>query len=228
MGHSAFDLYVLHLVNGFAGRPLLDEIVQILASNPLPRVAVLAIPYVILWQVHKDDKSRAKLIAALFGPLLAIAVARLLSVAFPFEVRPMYAHISGFHALAVTDQVDIESYSAFPSDTSAYAIAFTLGLVPVNRIAGLAITLLSMVMFSLSRIYLGAHYPSDVLVGWVIGVACFALTTLPVARRAGAAVLRLESNHQAAFYSIGLLSLYELGEVLYNVRKFFHFLHFLH
>ena len=47
-------------------------------------------------------------------------------------------------------------------------------------------------------------------------------------RRAAAGVLKLETHYQAAFYSIGILTLYELGEVLYNVRKFFHFVHFLH
>jgi undecaprenyl-diphosphatase len=227
MAHSAFDLGLFHLVNGAAGHPWFDELVREVAGNMFPRVVVLAIPYIFLWFAHDDEESRSRLIAGLFGPLLAILIARGVSLLFPFELRPMFDAASGYHMTGDVRGVDLENYSSFPSDTAAYSIAFTLGLWSVNRFASIVLTVLSAILFCISRIYVGVHYPSDIAVGWLIGIACAAVTNLPIMRKAGKYILHLRDYSEPTFYAAGATILYELGETLYNVRRFFHFLHFL-
>lgn len=192
-----------------------------------PRVLILSIPYVYLWFARDDDESRSKLIAALFGPLLAIMIARGLSLWHPFELRPMFDPASGYHVTAGLQSIDLEAYSSFPSDTAAYSMAFTLGLMSVDRLASIILTIVSLLFFSISRIYLGVHYPSDIAVGWIIGVGCAAATNLPAARRVGKYILHFKDVSEPVFYAMGALILYEMGEVLYNTRHFLHFVRLL-
>lgn len=63
------------------------------------------------------------------------------------------------------------SYS-FPSGHALYAMCLysaLAGLVAARRILIWTAAALMIAMIGLSRIYLGVHYPSDVLAGWAIG-----------------------------------------------------------
>lgn len=98
-------------------------------------------------------------IGALAGALAAQVLKRSLS-----RARPTTA-IAGFEALAE----DPDAFS-FPSGhtTAAFAVAVTLAGQPLG--AG-PLSLLLATGIALSRVYLGAHYPLDVLVGGVLGAA---------------------------------------------------------
>jgi undecaprenyl-diphosphatase len=86
----------------------------------------------------------------------------------------------------------VEVYTAsFPSGhaTGSAATYLTLGallarLQPRRRlkIYLMAVAVLLTLMIGLSRLYLGVHWPSDVLAGWTLG-ACWALLCWTVARQ---------------------------------------------
>jgi undecaprenyl-diphosphatase len=86
----------------------------------------------------------------------------------------------------------VEVYTAsFPSGhaTGSAATYLTLGallarLQPQRRlkIYLMAVAVLLTLMIGLSRLYLGVHWPSDVLAGWTLG-ACWALLCWTVARQ---------------------------------------------
>ena len=77
--------------------------------------------------------------------------------------------------------------SSFPSAHSATAVALyaTLGLIAARglhgpiRVAAVSLAALLVLAVGMSRIYLGAHYPTDVLAGWLTGatlvVVCWSL-----------------------------------------------------
>lgn len=95
------------------------------------------------------------------GALLGAGAAQLLKRALN-RARPDSA-IAGFEALAENP----DSFS-FPSGHTAAAFAVTVALAGEPYCAGPAALLLA-VGIGLSRVYLGAHYPLDVVVGAALG-----------------------------------------------------------
>lgn len=86
---------------------------------------------------------------------------------------------------------------AFPSGHSANSmtafLATALIVSPPNRRAMFAwVAFVLSVMIGLTRIWLGVHWPSDVIGGWALGLLAVA-AALAVGRRSGA--LRLEPQH---------------------------------
>lgn len=57
--------------------------------------------------------------------------------------------------------------ASFPSDHAIGTMSIALGLNRCNRILGIVLTVLSLIV-GFSRIYVGNHYPSDVIGGYII------------------------------------------------------------
>jgi undecaprenyl-diphosphatase len=88
--------------------------------------------------------------------------------------------------------------SSFPSGHSASAAAFATGVALETPAIGAGVALVAGAV-AYSRIYVGVHYPGDVLAGIAIGAGCAALTTRTWPRRpAGPAQARPASSDAPA------------------------------
>ena len=138
--------------------PLL--IARLLAGLP----PVLA-PALLVWLwVRRPDHRRAGLLAVLLGALFG-QLANLALGALWFEPRPFMAGLG--HTL-----LDHAADNGFPSDhaTLMFALGSGLALTGAARGAGLAVCLLGLSV-GWARVYLGVHFPIDVLAGIPIGFA---------------------------------------------------------
>ncbi|MEU3844564.1 phosphatase PAP2 family protein [Streptomyces sp. NPDC028635] len=77
---------------------------------------------------------------------------------------------------------------SFPSNHAAIAAAAAVALLLVSRWLG-ALACLAAVAMAASRVWIGVHYPHDVLVGLVVG-GLVALAALPLLRRRSDALAR--------------------------------------
>jgi undecaprenyl-diphosphatase len=135
-----------------------------------------------------DGESAAAALAGLLWAPLAAGLALLVNVPVRGLVerpRPFVDH-KGLDVL-----VGGKNDFSFVSDHAALAMALAVGLFMVNRRLGLTGIALA-VLEGFCRVYMGVHYPTDVLGGLALGTAValllapaalWALT--PVARRAG-------------------------------------------
>ena len=130
------DLAVFHAVNGLCGNWLLDRIAAYEENNFFFKGAVFLTLYWWFWFAPEQDRrlrNRQIIIAAIIGAVVALALNRALAVALPFRVRPMYAAGIGYHAPSFAFAVNLEKWSAFPSDSATYWFALSCGLFRLNR-----------------------------------------------------------------------------------------------
>lgn len=158
---SALDARVFLFINRSLQNPLFDLLMPILSAKRyfvLPAAVLVAM--LLTW-------GGRRMWAVLAVGLLALAVADQgtnLIKAGVQRTRPCHA-IAGVHLLTACTR----SFS-FPSNhaSNMFAIA-TVGWLTLRRFRGALLLLAAGVAYS--RVYLGAHYPGDVLAGALWGAA---------------------------------------------------------
>lgn len=173
-GHTrAFDQYVRQALNGHAS-PQLTAVMRFFTAFGEPAVLLALAAAVVLFLIYELHWKRA---AALFAVTLAGALVLDATLKLAFHrPRPPAA----FFGTPLPD-----SYS-FPSGHALFSVCFFGVLAALtsprmtsraSRVAiWLAAVLLAFVI-GLSRVYLGVHYPSDVIAGyaaavvWIVTVA---------------------------------------------------------
>jgi undecaprenyl-diphosphatase len=162
-GSLDYDLF--RAINGLAGRNQAVDAIVVACAKFLPVVFALAL--VGLWLTWRPTNQRAAFLAGI-SALVALGIGQLIGVAFP-RPRPYLTHQAN---LLISRTAD----TSFPSDHATLGFAVTVLVWRYNRRAGTALLLLALVL-AFARIFVGAHYPSDVLGGAVLG----SLTSMGIA-----------------------------------------------
>jgi undecaprenyl-diphosphatase len=221
------DLAVFHAVNGLCGNWLLDRIAAYEENNFFFKGAVFLTLYWWFWFAPEQDRrlrNRQIIIAAIIGAVVALALNRALAAALPFRVRPMYAAGIGYHAPSLAFAVNLEKWNSFPSDSATYWFALSCGLFRLNRPLGVAAMLYSALWMCLVRLYLGIHYPSDLLAGAVLGVVVVWAVAWLMARQGALAkflmsrVTIAEHDHPQLFYAVAFVISFELTVMFDDLR----------
>jgi membrane-associated phospholipid phosphatase len=156
---------------GFAREtPWLQGFMTIYTNVGLVLLALLAV--VTWWRTRPRDAAR--MAAALWVPLavaLAYGLSNLVKVLVQ-EPRPCIR----YPAVPTVATCDYATDYSFPSNHVTLAVAAAVALLFAARRTGLVALALALLV-AVSRMYLGAHYPHDVLAGAVLGalVACLGL-----------------------------------------------------
>lgn len=139
------------------------------------------------WRSRAWDPARAAM--ALCAPLIVVAAYGandLLKLAV-HEQRPCRT----LHAVTVEVCPPLGDWS-FPSNHAAVAAAATVAILLTDRWLG-AVAVPAALLTAVSRVWIGVHYPHDVLVGLATG-SLVALPLTVAARRCAPAVARLRAS----------------------------------
>jgi undecaprenyl-diphosphatase len=171
---TGWDLSVLHLAARHQERVAIDLATVVTTLGALPVVLALLVVAlaVLLWR-HRPRQAAFVLAAS----LLAMAAGGLGKVAFD-RPRPM-VFSSGHDWSFLSGTSDW----SFPSGHTVGATGLAAALVVVLwatrwRRPALVAALVVCAGVGVTRVYLGAHYPTDVIAGWALAVAAVGVARL--------------------------------------------------
>lgn len=110
---------------------------------------------------HSDLRAVAGSVWAAGAALVALGIGQLIGGAVD-RARP-YTAMPGVHVL-----IDRSADFSFPSDHATVVGAVAAGLLFTNRRWGIIAAVLALLM-AFTRVYVGAHYPGDVIAGLALG-----------------------------------------------------------
>jgi undecaprenyl-diphosphatase len=169
-------------------------------------------------------RDREVVVIAIVSGLVALAVGRLLAHYLPFRVRPIYnPQFQAFFPEAGLQEPLLRTWSAFPSDHAMLWCAIATGIFVASRPVGIYALLHAIVLIGLPRVYLGLHYPTDVLAGAALGIGIAGVMNAPRIRtRVAAPVLAFAQRYPGVFYGLAFILSFELATQFDELRLLVH------
>jgi len=164
-------------INGLTGNSAADHLFRLLANDlPALLVVLVALTFLVPWGTGRQERRSGAVLAtasAGLSLLLNQPIAHVVDRARPYLAHPAHAH------LLIARSHD----PSFPSDHATGAFALAFGIWLYDRTFGTILLAIAAIL-SFARVYVGTHYPGDVVAGALIGMAVVAaLYLLGPARR---------------------------------------------
>lgn len=218
------DLFLFHLINGFAGtHHSLDPFMVFISQNDLIKGMLV---WTVWWGLWFQDKReppqiRAKLLATIIVSIVTIFIGRALSLALPFRLRPIHNPEIGASLPINMNPLDFDGWSSLPSDHAVLYFALATSLYCIHRTIGIVFLLHAIFIIALPRIYAGLHFPSDIVIGGLIGVTIAMTFMFPLTRRIlESRVFILEERYAYLFYPVIFLISVQSATMFNSSRAF--------
>ena len=170
------DLWIIRFLNSFALKyQLLDfTMVAFTRFTSLKMLPIMAV-YWWMWfsdAVQRRPNTRHLAVCGLIGGFTAFFFSRLIQNFMDEIPRPVYNENLHF-ILPLGSLGNIgKDWSSFPSDTAAMAFALSTAIWLRSKQLGIATFIWSIFAVSLSRIYGGYHYPTNIIDAPILAVSC--------------------------------------------------------
>jgi len=169
------DFQIYKAINA-RGPDFLHDVFRFIANDFVAVIVVLvALLFLIPWRRELQDRRRAA-VAATAAAALALLIAQPIANAVD-RARPFVAHPSNSHLL-----IGRSTDPSFPSDHATGAFAIAVAVWAYDRTFG-AVFLALAVVLGFARVYVGTHYPGDILGGAVLGALVALLLRVGPIRR---------------------------------------------
>ena len=219
----SFDLAIIHAMNGFASHSVaFDKAVYVVAQSHLLKGGVLLACLWWCWSRRTGGLIGSDLYAArtIAGALLAIVVGRVMQNELPLRLRPVHDPSVGFTVPAEVNVAALDGWSSFPSDHAVLFFALSTAVWWSSRRAGAAAYLWTLVVICLPRVYLGLHFPTDILAGAVVGAAVMAVVLrVPLPAALPAWLTRQQSARPGLLYSAAFLVTLQMATLFEDSRR---------
>jgi undecaprenyl-diphosphatase len=220
---NGFDVSVVQYINQYARQSVaFDAVANYFTSGALLRGAIVIAALWWLWFRKSGDQKndRSVVVAAMAGAIFAVGLGRLLASALPMRIRPILdpaLHLQ----LPYGPPVDaLRFWNSFPSDHAMAFFCLTASLWFVSRRLSLALSLYVLAFVALPRLYVGLHYPTDLIGGALIGILVAWIANRERIRNwLAAPMLSLCEKYPGPFYAMFFLFSHELASLFNDTRN---------
>jgi undecaprenyl-diphosphatase len=219
------DRALVLYANRLTGRNVaFDKVVFDIADSSFLAGGVFLAIYLWLW-FETDEKGvhlqRRNIVVGLMAAVLVGVVSRFLQVLLPFHRMPLASPDLGLRAPLGIDSASLNNFSSLPSNHAALFFALSVPLWMHSRWLGAAATAWIVLVICLPLLYLGYHWPSDLIAGAVLGMVLMLL----LSRLIGATgipdrIVRASSSHPQTFYTVAWLIILEIALLFPEVQAF--------
>ena len=220
---NSFDLTIISFLNGFARQSwTFDAFMVFLSGNKLFKGGVLI---AVLWSMWVSfDKDRVKrhdlILCTPLSCFLALLTARILALTLPFRSRPLHTSELGFLVPYEMRPRALETWSSFPSDHATLFFSLAAAIFFMSRAMGVLAFTYVFGVIALPRIYLGLHFPTDIIAAALIGVAItYGITSsLKIRDLVYEIAMLLYRKSPGAFYACFFILTYQMANLFAEVR----------
>jgi membrane-associated phospholipid phosphatase len=215
-----WNIVLLLDFNSLASDPRLASFIEFISSS---RLLTATIPIAVYWYFwfntgsRDSAEARRVVLAGIVAGVLAVILARLLAGVVPYHTRPLVDPPPGFRLPAYIG--DYEAWSSFPSDNAAFVFAMSLVLYRFAPRVAAALTIYGFAVVCVPRMTVGLHYPSDILVGAILGTFVAWICERHVRGKAVDWLYGFSQRHPGWFYCLAFVVTFELAEKFDDVRS---------
>jgi undecaprenyl-diphosphatase len=221
---NIFDTGIINFLNDPSHRFLIiDKFMMSVVDYQLLKGGIV---FAVIWGLWfkctdegKQKSNREQIVATIISCFFYLYLTRCLAFVLPFRVRPIYN--PDIHFIAPSEWIPIHyaDWSSFPSDHAALFFSLATGILLINKSIGIIVSLYIFFIVCFPRIYLGLHYPTDILAGMLLGIGvCLALNVKKIRCYITKPVMCPMKKAPGLYYACFFLLTFEMGNLFWNVR----------
>ncbi|MDD3370214.1 MAG: phosphatase PAP2 family protein [Alphaproteobacteria bacterium] len=225
---APFDRPIQVFLTQFTGRfPLFDDAIYLISELSIFKGMALFSLLWLLWfykspseSAQDLEKRRESLLVVFIGTLAAAGFAQGLQDLLSVHIRPIAADLGLNFSPRLLAVKAFRPVNSFPSDHAVYFCALATGFWKLDKRIGLVVFLWTILGICIPRVYLGVHYPSDIVAGCLLGVAwMLAFDKLAFIHAAARRILVWGKVHQALFYWFAFLLTANADQLFDDIRR---------
>ncbi|OGR30650.1 MAG: hypothetical protein A2X83_00790 [Desulfuromonadales bacterium GWD2_54_10] len=172
------DMSILRMFNSIAHQSIVFDksVVCLEGSNLLKGGIIVPLLWWLWFDKNNNDNNKVCLASTIVASLVAIAIARTFALILPYRSRPVFNSAINFQAPYGLDVNILDGWSSFPSDHAVFFFTLASGLFLANRLVGSFALVYTFFAICLPRIYVGHHFPTDIIAGIFLGVCIGCVT----------------------------------------------------
>lgn len=187
------------------------SVAEIFTYNSLASTWIFAIAFYLYWR-REDERTlwrRSRLIEGTLACWLVVLATLLIR---PWISWPSPTRVLSFQDLYPSYLGTVGTANSFPSHSTLVYLMVALGFASFSRKACVGLAVFTLAAISFPRVYLGGHYPIDVIASIILAVTATISVRLWFARPGMSSFLEWAATRGLATEFVLFLWLFELGE----------------